>query len=515
MKAIYAKTAAAKALLKKTAQLLESKDIEAAVAICDQIIERFGSSTVRRLQELVALARLNKGIALLNLKRPEEAHVVLGQLIERFHFGSSDAGDQDTLARAMYLNGLALAQLERHEEAVAVLDQLVEFLGPATEESLQRVIAEALNLKGIELAWCTGFRESCAVHAQVIQRFGMAREPGLQEEAATALLRVAINLQAGSLLKLLRDSEAKHNKHFDTVLGPEALELMACKSIPSEAECQAAVLSAFDEVKERFGDSVHSGVRKIVAEAMVHKGEYLATLERHAEAIETYDNLIQRSMNETELTLCDVVGKAMVNKAALLHKLERNREAIDVCDKLVERFGSEAEPRLRDKVSEALACKEECVEVLSQLVKEFELKWRIGIRTATFIVHKITKQFTSKIQVSCDKHTGDGKELFDWLALGYDPEHEMVVVVDGRAIANAGPQAGTRIRVAINGPDAVAAMAALTELFSIGVRVSRCIKRGCPSPPILVGYTRHENRFVIDYGCSAWHYWQVEEPVIL
>ena len=515
MNAIGIKTAAAKALLKKAARLIKSKDREEAVAIYDQVIKRFGSSTAPQLRELVALTLLNKGVALVNLKRPEEAHMVLGQLTERFHPGSSDPGDQDTLARAMYLKGLALVQLERHEEAIAVLDQLIELLDPATEASLQRVIAEALNLKGMALAWCTGFQESNAVHDQVIQRFGMARDPDLQEEAATALLRVALNLQGGFLCRFALDLGAEHNKHFETVLSTEALELMSRKSIPTKADCQGAVLSAFDEVNERFGDSDHSGVRKVIAEAMVHKGEYLVTLERHAEAIETYDNLIQRSMNETELALCDLVAKAMVNKAVLLHKLERNHEAIDVCDKLVERFGTEAEPPLRDKVSEALACKEECVEVLSQLVKEFELKWRIGIRTATFIVGKVTKRFASNIQVSSDKHTGDGKKLFDWLALGWDPEHERIVVVDGRAIANAGPEAGTRIKVAINGPDAVAAMDALTELFSIGVRVSRCIERGCPSPPILIWYTRHENRFVIDYGCSAWHHWQVEEPVIL
>ena len=405
----------------------------------------------------------------------------------------------------------------RHEEAIAVLDQLVELFDPATEASLQRVIANTLNLKGIALAWGTGFLESNAVHDQVIQRFGMARDPELQEQAATALLRVALNLHGGFLCEFLVPPEAVHNKGFDTELRPDLLERMVrartTKNIPTEADCQEAVLSAFDEVGERFGDSVHPGVRRVVAEAMVHKGEFLVTLERQAEAIAAYDSVIQRSMNETEPALYEPVADAMLKKAVLLHKLERNREAIEVCDKLIERFGTEAEAPLRDKVSEALACKEECVEVLSQLVKEFELKWRIGLRTATFIVRKITKRFASKIQVSCGEQIGDGKDVFDWLALGWDPEHERIVVVDGRAIANAGPEAGTRIKVAINGPDADAAMDALTELFSIGVRVSRCIKRGCPSPPILIWYTRHENRFVIHYGCSAWHHWQVEEPV--
>ncbi|MCX6922287.1 MAG: tetratricopeptide repeat protein [Verrucomicrobia bacterium] len=515
MNAIGAKTAAAKALLGKAGRLFESKAREAAVAIYDEVIERFGSSTTPQLREVVAMALLNKGVALLHLNRPEEAQVVLGQLIEKFHPDSGAACDQDVLARAMYLKGLALHQLERHEAAVAVLDQLVERFDPATEGPLQRLIAQALNLKGIEVGWCTGIRESSAVHAQVIQRFGMARDPGLQEEAATALLRVAENLEMSILYSLSFDFGAEDRKYFDTVLSTEALELMSRKNILSVADYQAVVLSALDEVNERFGDSVHSGVRKVIAEAMVHKGGYLVRIERHAEAIETYDTLIQRTMNETEPGMCDLVAKAMVKKAVLLHKLERNREAIDVCDKLVERFGTEAEPGLRAKVSEALACKAECVEVLSQLVKEFELKWRIEVRAAMFIVDKITKRFASTIQVSCGKDVGDGKEVAGWMTLVRDREHEKIFVVDGRAITNAGPAAGTRIKVAIKGPDAVAAMDALTELFSMGVRVSRCIKRGCPSPPILLEFTRHENRFVIQYGCSAWHEWQVEAPVVL
>ena len=271
------------------------------------------------------------------------------------------------------------------------------------------------------------------------------------------------------------------------MLRPELLERMVrdrtFKNIPSEADCQGAVLSAFNEVGERFGDSVHPGVLKVVAAAMVKKGKYLDMLERHEEAIAACDKVIQRWLHETQPALFQPVGEAMGHKATLLHKLHRDREAVAVCDTLIGRFGGKPESGLRDIVNKALACKEQCEEELSQLVKEFELKWRIGVRTAMFIVRYITSKFASRIQVSCGEQVGDGKEMFGWLMLGHDPAQERLVVVDGRAIPNAGPKAGTRIRVAIRGPDEVAVMNSLTELFSIGVRVSRCVSLVAPHPP--------------------------------
>ena len=429
-----ADTAAARALLDKAIQLDESSQREEAIGIYDQIIARFVSSAAPGLREVVALALFNKGRALFGLDRHEETVAAFGQFIDYVEPGG-EGTEANRLCRAMYLKGFALYQLDRHQEGIGVLDRLVDLFGGATEVSCQRLVAAALNLKGHMLAWASGFCDSCAVYDQVVQRFGMSRDPGLQEHAATALLRVALNLQGGFLCEFVVPPEAVYNKGFDTELRPELLERMVRartgKNVPTEVDCQKAVLSAFDEVGERFGDSVHPGVRKVVAAAMVHKGGYLGMLERHGEAIAAYDSVIQCSLNEMEPALYEPVADAMLKKAVLLHKLQRNGEAIEVCDQLVGRFGTEAASRLRDKVKEALACKEECVEVLSQLVKEFQLKWRIGIRTATFIVHKITKRFASKIQVCCGKHTGDGKELFDWLALGWDPEHEKIVVVDG------------------------------------------------------------------------------------
>lgn len=154
---------------------------------------------------------------------------------------------------------------------------------------------------------------------------------------------------------------------------------------------------------------------------------------------------------------------------------------------------------------------EELGALADQLVKEFELKWRMGARTSAFIV-KTIKEVASKIEVSCGDWTADGKSIMAWLCLGVDLDHEELVFVDDREV-NRGAKAGTRFKVVIRGPDAVAAMGALTELFSVGDRVDRCVQPGCPSPPLLLRYKREGNRFVINYGCTAGDSWQVEQMI--
>ena len=58
---------------------------------------------------------------------------------------------------------------------------------------------------------------------------------------------------------------------------------------------------------------------------------------------------------------------------------------------------------------------------------------------------------------------------------------------DSKTLRDAGLKAGSCIRVTARGPDAAAATDALSELFS--ARLDPCIEPGCPSPPMVTGYT--------------------------
>jgi phosphotransferase system HPr (HPr) family protein len=117
--------------------------------------------------------------------------------------------------------------------------------------------------------------------------------------------------------------------------------------------------------------------------------------------------------------------------------------------------------------------------------KEFETKWRIGARTAAIIV-RLTSQFRSEISLSDGENTVNAKSIMGILMLG---EMMLQSEADSKntsyaALRDAGLKAGSRIRVTARGPDAAAAMGALSELLSCGARFDLCTEPGCPSPPM-------------------------------
>jgi phosphotransferase system HPr (HPr) family protein len=133
--------------------------------------------------------------------------------------------------------------------------------------------------------------------------------------------------------------------------------------------------------------------------------------------------------------------------------------------------------------------------------KEFETKWRIGARGAAVIV-RLTSRFRSEIWLSHHGEAVNGKSIMGIMMLGGAmPESE----ADNKTLPDTGLKARSLIRVTAQGPDAAAAMDALSELFSCGARIDRCIEPGCPSPPILAGYGPD----IIHYACSYGHAWAV------
>jgi phosphocarrier protein len=114
--------------------------------------------------------------------------------------------------------------------------------------------------------------------------------------------------------------------------------------------------------------------------------------------------------------------------------------------------------------------------------KEFETKWRIGARTAAMIV-RVTSRFRSEISLSHGEETVNARSIMGLMMLQSE--------ADSKTLRDAGLKADSRIRVTARGPDAAAAMDALSELFSRGARIDPCIEPGCPSPPMVTGYTHN------------------------
>ena len=123
-------------------------DSAAAIAVYDEVIERFGGSDVPALQEGVARALVNKGVAKRQLGDSAAAIAVYDEVIERF--GGSDVPDLLVeVARALVNKGVAKRQLGDSAAAIAVYDEVIERFGGSDMPALQEGVARALVNKGM------------------------------------------------------------------------------------------------------------------------------------------------------------------------------------------------------------------------------------------------------------------------------------------------------------------------------------------------------------------------------
>ncbi|MBU2027599.1 MAG: hypothetical protein KJ814_08310, partial [Proteobacteria bacterium] len=106
----------------------------------------FGDAEELPLRDGVALALLNKGVALGSLGRAEEEIAVYDEVISRFG-NAEELPLRERVARALMNKRVALESLARGEDAIAVCDEVISRFGNAEELPLRKQVACALNGK--------------------------------------------------------------------------------------------------------------------------------------------------------------------------------------------------------------------------------------------------------------------------------------------------------------------------------------------------------------------------------
>jgi tetratricopeptide (TPR) repeat protein len=301
---------------------------EEALAVYDDLLRRFGDATESALREQVARALFNKGVTLGQLNRGEEALAVYDDLLRRFG-DATEPALREGVAKALFNKGFTLGQLSRNEDAVAVYDDVARRFGDATEPALREQVAKALFNKGVTLGQLNRSEEELGVYDDLLRRFGDATEPALRERAAKALVNKGVTLG-----QLYRGEEA---------------------------------LAVYDDMLRRFGDAAEPALREQVARALVNKGVALGQLSRGEEALAVYDDLLRRFGDTTEPALREGVARALVNKGITLGQLNRTDDELAVYDDVVRRFEDATEPALREQVATALINKGMALEEMKQI----------------------------------------------------------------------------------------------------------------------------------------------------
>ncbi len=248
-------------------------------------------------------------------KKPEDAIVILDQVIERF-ISDDDPGIVKLIVNALFNKGVALKTMERSEEAIVAYDDMVYRYGDRTEVPIAKQVARALVNKGVTLGTMERPEVEIATYDDVVYRYGDRTEVPIVEQVARALVNKGVTLR--------------------TMENPEE------------------AIVAYDDVVRRYGDRIEALIAEQVARALVNKGYALGTMERPEEEIVAYDDVVYRYGDRIEAPIVEQVARALVNKGVTLRTMENPEEAIVAYDEVVRRYGDRTEVPIAEQVARAL-----------------------------------------------------------------------------------------------------------------------------------------------------------------
>jgi tetratricopeptide (TPR) repeat protein len=152
---------------------LEPPRLIEAIALYDEVTERFGDTEDVSLLIEVARAMLNKGTLYSEFDRPEEACAVYDEIIARFGKDmDEDLFLQKKASEAMLQKGALYLELDRPEEAIALYDELIEHFDGRW--NMVNVFCALFN-KGCALIDLERFVEADAAYSNLIERYDGVR----------------------------------------------------------------------------------------------------------------------------------------------------------------------------------------------------------------------------------------------------------------------------------------------------------------------------------------------------
>ena len=186
---------------------------EKAVAVYDEVIERFGNHSALNVQSTIVKALMNKGYQQGLLGEAEAEIEIYGEIVERF--GDSDATElQEQAAKALFNKAVTRGQLGDVEAELETYGEVVERFGDSDVPEIQKQVAAALVNKGVARGQLGEIEAEITLYDEVVKCFGDSDVPELQEQVAKALFnkgKVQIDLR--HTMEALNTSEELERKY--------------------------------------------------------------------------------------------------------------------------------------------------------------------------------------------------------------------------------------------------------------------------------------------------------------
>ena len=228
---------------------------EDTLAGCEEMERRFGDSEDPAVQEWVAKARSNKGLALHRLNRHLEALAAWDDVV-RHYGGSETPALQAVVGMTLFAKGITFKALQQPDDALAAFDEVLRRFETIETSALRINVGNALLAKVGILLERKRYEDSLAICNEVVRRFGASGTPALQAMVAKALVTKGVAFRALQPPKL------------DSALAAytEALRRFGTRRTPASDEAMALALDGSAHVElqlQRFEAAIETAGRLI------------------------------------------------------------------------------------------------------------------------------------------------------------------------------------------------------------------------------------------------------------
>jgi tetratricopeptide (TPR) repeat protein len=320
----------ARALRKKSSQLLGMQQLDRLIACEDEMIRRFGTSNSDRLLRFVARAMFWRAGHLGDMGRQDKEVEGYNDLVARF----GDSHNEDIIEAV--LDGLErktriYQDQEDNDMVVEVCDDIIRRYGANPDWHVGNHVARAMIRRAVALGKQGHHGKELAGYDSVVQRYGDSPEDLLRRHAAKALMFKAVTL--------------------------------------NDADQTSAEMECYDEVLRRYAEDPYAWVRAVAADALIHKGISLANLAEDAAGeagnrdiepeVACFDEVVARYGEDEEIDLKRVVAEALLHKGESLLETGHTSAGTACLDAVIDRYEAIKDRELREIVKDARELKSE------------------------------------------------------------------------------------------------------------------------------------------------------------
>jgi len=273
--------AMARAMLNRAWMLGDQGREDEEIAGYEALVARYGENHLLEVSHTIIDALTGKMQCYRDQEEFEKAVDACDDLIRRYEFDAGD-GIAERVARTMIRRADLLNKLDRTEEELAAYDKVVLYFGERRESEQRIHAAKALMFKAVTLNDADEGAAEMECYEEVLRRYAEDPDKEVRVVAADALIHKGFSLGA---------------------IAEDAAEDTGTREIEAEIAC-------YDEAVSRYGEEEFIGLRRAVAEALLHKGETLAEAGRAREAVVCLEAVIAGYSSADDKDLGEIVRDA-------------------------------------------------------------------------------------------------------------------------------------------------------------------------------------------------------------